>query len=205
MNSHAHYDLPTLLLSFSSSVLKMDCLLNNGGLISEPGFRFHPTDEELVLHYLYRKVMSFPLPPYFIPEINVCQFDPWLLPGDPEKKRYFFSKHEPNYSNSNRSNMAAGNGFWKATGVEEQIDVFSNQFRIVGMKKTHVFYVGKSPNGSKTEWFMDEYRLADFPLENWVLCKIFVKKNYRKKIAVEAAPAPAPELDSNGTVPENTY
>ncbi|GMY15184.1 NAC domain-containing protein 83-like [Fagus crenata] len=47
-----------------------------------PGFRFQPTDEELVFQYLKCKVFSCPLPAQVIPEINVCNFDPWdLLPG----------------------------------------------------------------------------------------------------------------------------
>jgi No apical meristem (NAM) protein len=46
-----------------------------------PGFRFHPTDEELVVHYLKRKVASAPLPVAIIAEIDLYKFDPWELPG----------------------------------------------------------------------------------------------------------------------------
>lgn len=46
-----------------------------------PGFRFHPTDEELVLHYLKNKVSSRPLPVPIIAEIDLYKFDPWDLPG----------------------------------------------------------------------------------------------------------------------------
>ncbi|KAL6541389.1 hypothetical protein OROGR_010875 [Orobanche gracilis] len=34
----------------------------NGGVKLPIGFRFHPTDEELLVHYLKRKVFSLPLP-----------------------------------------------------------------------------------------------------------------------------------------------
>ena len=47
-----------------------------------PGFRFQPTDEELVFQYLKCKVFSFPLPASIIPEVNVCKYDPWDLPGN---------------------------------------------------------------------------------------------------------------------------
>lgn len=47
-----------------------------------PGFRFHPTDEELVVHYLKRKVQSTPLPVAIIAEIDLYKFDPWELPGN---------------------------------------------------------------------------------------------------------------------------
>ena len=46
-----------------------------------PGFRFHPTDEELVLHYLRRKADSqvFQIP--VIADVDLYKFDPWDLPG----------------------------------------------------------------------------------------------------------------------------
>lgn len=55
--------------------------VKNGELRLPPGFRFHPTDEELVVQYLKRKVFSCPLPASFIPEVDVCKSDPWDLPG----------------------------------------------------------------------------------------------------------------------------
>jgi hypothetical protein len=46
-----------------------------------PGFRFHPTDEELVVHYLCRKVAQQQLPVSIIAEVDLYKFDPWELPG----------------------------------------------------------------------------------------------------------------------------
>ena len=46
-----------------------------------PGFRFHPTDEELVVHYLCRKVARQKLPVPIIAEVDLYKFDPWELPG----------------------------------------------------------------------------------------------------------------------------
>ena len=46
-----------------------------------PGFRFHPTDEELVVHYLKKKAASVPLPVAIIAEVDLYKFDPWELPG----------------------------------------------------------------------------------------------------------------------------
>ena len=46
-----------------------------------PGFRFHPTDEELVVHYLKKKTASAPLPVAIIAEVDLYKFDPWELPG----------------------------------------------------------------------------------------------------------------------------
>lgn len=46
-----------------------------------PGFRFHPTDEELVVHYLKKKAAAAPLPVSIIAEVDLYKFDPWELPG----------------------------------------------------------------------------------------------------------------------------
>ena len=46
-----------------------------------PGFRFHPTDEELVVHYLKKKAAKVPLPVTIIAEVDLYKFDPWELPG----------------------------------------------------------------------------------------------------------------------------
>lgn len=46
-----------------------------------PGFRFHPTDEELVVHYLKRKLASAPLPVTIIADVDLYKFDPWELPS----------------------------------------------------------------------------------------------------------------------------
>ncbi|XP_068667484.1 NAC domain-containing protein 83-like [Aristolochia californica] len=166
----------------------------NGVVRLPPGFRFQPTDEELVVEYLKRKVFSCPLPASIIPEIDVSKFDPWDLPGNSERERYFFTKREAKYPNGNRANRATGSGFWKATGKDKQI-VASRTNQLVGVKKVLVFYRANPPKGSRTDWIMHEYRLSDavaracispqrknsmqssfMPMEDWVLCRIFLKK-----------------------------
>jgi hypothetical protein len=46
-----------------------------------PGFRFHPTDEELIVYYLRNQATSRPCPASIIPEVDIYKFDPWQLPG----------------------------------------------------------------------------------------------------------------------------
>ncbi|XP_020693359.2 NAC domain-containing protein 83-like [Dendrobium catenatum] len=130
-----------------------------GALRLPPGFRFHPTDEELVLQYLKRKVFSFPLPAAIIPEIDLGKYDPWDLPGVGEQERYFFYLRAAKYPNGRRVNRAMGSGYWKITGKEKPIFA-SKSNQVVGMKKVLVFYHGKAPAGGKTDWFMHEYCLA---------------------------------------------
>lgn len=45
------------------------------------GFRFHPTDEELVKFYLCRRCASEPISVPVIAEIDLYKFNPWELPG----------------------------------------------------------------------------------------------------------------------------
>lgn len=77
----------------------------------------------------------------------------------------------------------------------------------VGVKKALVFYVGKPPNGTKTNWLMHEYRLAEVTrpvrkkgnlrLDDWVLCRIYRRKVSAEKFALE------PKQNFNGVPLEN--
>ena len=46
------------------------------------GFRFHPTDEELVRFYLKRKIQQRSLPVELIKHIDIYKYDPWELLGN---------------------------------------------------------------------------------------------------------------------------
>lgn len=45
-----------------------------------PGFRFHPTDEELISHYLYKKVVDINFACRAIGEVDLNKCEPWDLP-----------------------------------------------------------------------------------------------------------------------------
>ncbi|XP_039008038.1 NAC domain-containing protein 83-like [Hibiscus syriacus] len=171
----------------------MNNLSVNGLKKLPPGFRFQPTDEELVFQYLKCKVFSSPLPASIIPDLNVCNFDPWDLPGEMEGERYFFSTKEAKYRTGNRINRGTASGYWKATGSDKQI--ISRRNEVGGMRKTLVFHMGKPPHGSRTDWIMHEYRLLtlsnhslhaniqdylNHDIEKWVLCHVFLKKPSNK-------------------------
>ncbi|KAK9048460.1 hypothetical protein SSX86_032576 [Deinandra increscens subsp. villosa] len=163
-----------------------------------PGFRFHPTDEELVVHYLKKKAASAPLPVAIIADVDLYKFDPWELPAKAafgEEEWYFFSPRDRKYPNGARPNRAATSGYWKATGTDKPV-LTSGGTQKVGVKKALVFYGGKPPKGAKTNWIMHEYRLVDsktmsskppgfdpsnkktsLRLDDWVLCRIYKKHN----------------------------
>ncbi|CAK9154551.1 unnamed protein product [Ilex paraguariensis] len=156
-----------------------------------PGFRFHPTDEELIIHYLKKKVSS-PTSDLLsiIADIDLYKFNPWELPGKAsfgENEWFFFTPRDRKYPNGVRPNRAAGSGYWKATGTDKSI-LAAAGLQCLGVKKALVFYNGRPPRGVKTDWVMDEYRLLNdvrpFPrlrgsmrLDDWVLCRVRHKLN----------------------------
>ncbi|CAN6991320.1 hypothetical protein BRARA_A03132 [Brassica rapa] len=153
-----------------------------------PGFRFYPTDEELMVEYLCRKAAGHDFSLQLIAEIDLYKFDAWVLPSKAlfgEKEWYFFSPRDRKYPNGSRPNRVAGSGYWKATGTDK---VISTEGRRVGIKKALVFYVGKAPKGTKTNWIMHEYRLIEpsrrygsTKLDDWVLCRIYKKQSSAQK------------------------
>ncbi|GJW59783.1 NAC transcription factor 56-like protein [Tanacetum coccineum] len=167
-----------------------------------PGFRFHPTDEELVVHYLKKRADSTPIPVAIIAEVDLYKFDPWELPAKAtfgEQEWYFFSPRDRKYPNGARPNRAANSGYWKATGTDKPV-LTSGDSQKVGVKKALVFYGGKPPKGIKTNWIMHEYRLVDgksinkplgcdptkpkgsLRLDDWVLCRIYKKNNMQRPV-----------------------
>lgn len=69
---------------------------------------------------------------------------------------YFFSHKDKKYPTGTRTNRATIAGFWKATGRDKAV---YDKSKLIGMRKTLVFYKGRAPNGQKTDWIMHEYRL----------------------------------------------
>ncbi|CAJ1958107.1 unnamed protein product [Sphenostylis stenocarpa] len=169
-----------------------------------PGFRFHPTDEELVSFYLRRKLDKKPISIELIKQIDIYKYDPWDLPKTSatggEKEGYFFCRRGRKYRNSIRPNRVTGSGFWKATGIDKPVYSHGGEGNdCIGLKKTLVYYRGSAGKGTKTDWMMHEFRLpsntdtntnlpnsrnyVDVPQEAeiWTLCRIFKRNVSQKK------------------------
>jgi hypothetical protein len=71
----------SLFLFSSSSFTSLMGDHNNNNVNLPPGFRFYPTDEELVVHFLHRKASLLPCHPDVIPDLDLYPFDPWQLQG----------------------------------------------------------------------------------------------------------------------------
>lgn len=149
-----------------------------------PGFRFHPTDQELVLYYLKRKICGRRPRLEVIGETDVYKWYPDDLPGlsilkTGDRQWFFFSPRDRKYPNGARASRATQHGYWKATGKDRHITCNS---RTVGVKKTLVFYKGRAPSGERTDWVMHEYTLDEEELKRcqtagdyYALYKVFKK------------------------------
>ncbi|KAG6470389.1 NAC domain-containing protein 21/22-like [Zingiber officinale] len=166
-----------------------------------PGFRFHPQDDELICNYLAKKVRGEAVlngsiggyPAIVDVDLNKCE--PWDLPEVAcveGKEWFFFSLKDRKYATGQRTNQATKSGYWKATGKDRQVNRMDV---LVGMRKTLVFYGGRAPNGSKTDWVMHEFRLDESSnpskfssKEDWVLCRVSFKSRsslIQKKTDIE--------------------
>ncbi|PNT37748.1 hypothetical protein POPTR_005G205400v4 [Populus trichocarpa] len=180
-----------------------------------PGFRFHPTDEELVGFYLRRKVEKKRIGIELIKQIDIYKYDPWDLPISTaeDKEWYFFCLRGRKYRNSVRPNRVTRSGFWKATGIDKPIYSDKETHECIGLKKCLVYYRGSAGKGTKTDWMMHEFRLppngkTTNPLnarniaqeaEVWTLCRILKRiPSYKKYVAAVPATEQKPiNCDSN--------
>ncbi|KAI3447438.1 hypothetical protein Pfo_004103 [Paulownia fortunei] len=131
------------------------------------GFRFYPTEEELVSFYLRNKLKGTrPDLDRVIPVVDIYNYNPWDLPqfagercpADTEQW-FFFTPRQEREARGGRPNRLTEKGYWKATGSPGE--VYSSQNQRIGRKKTMVFYEGRAPNGRKTVWKMNEYKVFD--------------------------------------------
>ncbi|XAR58647.1 hypothetical protein NMG60_11014126 [Bertholletia excelsa] len=154
--------------------------LRDIGASLPPGFKFYPSDEELVCHYLYKKITNEKVLKGTLVEIDLHTCEPWELPEVAKlnsNEWYFFSFRDRKYATGFRTNRATTTGYWKATGKDRTVHHPKTR-AVVGMRKTLVFYRNRAPNGIKTGWIMHEFRLENPnmpPKEDWVLCRVFHK------------------------------
>lgn len=154
-----------------------------------PGFRFHPTDEELVDYYLRKKVASKRIDLDIIKDVNLYKIEPWDLQGSIERERercfdVFLmilmillcvfcvelcklgseDQNEWYFFSHKDKKYPTGTRTNRATKAgfwkaTGRDKAIYSRHCLVGMRKTLVFYKGRAPNGQKSDWIMHEYRL----------------------------------------------
>ncbi|KAF8020001.1 hypothetical protein BT93_G0634 [Corymbia citriodora subsp. variegata] len=130
---------------------------------SQVGFRFLPTEEELLNGYLMSKVYGH-TEGCVIPELkDFYAWDPWKLPGlyrhisnipSDGWDWYFFCPSPYLAQNSERIKRQTPNGKWKITCQKDEIKTRDTK-ALIGTKRILVFYKGRT----KTGWVMHEYHM----------------------------------------------
>nr|CAB3475043.1 unnamed protein product [Digitaria exilis] len=146
-----------------------------------PGFRFHPTEEELIEFYLRRKVEGKRFNLELITFLDLYRYDPWELPAMAaigEKEWFFYVPRDRKYRNGDRPNRVTASGYWKATGADRMIR--AENHRPIGLKKTLVFYSGKAPKGVRSSWIMNEYRLPPDHTDRYLKTEISLCRVYKR-------------------------
>ncbi|KDP28388.1 hypothetical protein JCGZ_14159 [Jatropha curcas] len=146
-------------------------------LQSEPpdlpvGWRFHPTDFELLDHYLKKKRLGHAIAAYGFNfgEFQLCNFDPLNLPDSPDKEWYFFCRPEIYLENGRaKRKRKAMDGSWRWTGkVQSVINEYSHEK--IGTRKILVYHDPKP-----TKWVIHEYEYtADLNLPTEVKVLHFI-------------------------------
>ncbi|OMO69178.1 No apical meristem (NAM) protein [Corchorus capsularis] len=140
-----------------------------------PGFRFRPTEEQLLHGYLLKKVRGEALPCDIVTDCEIYgerDKEPWkIFDENSTEKFYVFTQLKKKNPNGKRIERKAGIGSWKGQRTDFVKDSNNNH---IGFKKPFVFEV-KNPSSSninkQQHWLMTEYSLVN-DLSGYVLCEI---------------------------------
>lgn len=92
-----------------------------------------------------------------------------------EEQWFFFIPRQESEARGGRPKRVTSSGYWKATGSPTYV-YSSNNHRSIGIKRSMVFYNGRAPKGTKTQWKMNEYKLvaAEQPFPSTTIPKVLI-------------------------------
>ncbi|XP_042479802.1 NAC domain-containing protein 83-like [Macadamia integrifolia] len=159
------------------------------------GFRFSPSNKQLLLHYLTNRLSGRNLSSNEVKDFDVYTKEPWLLPGANKKECvYFFVPWRKTSKDSCKAERSAGKGFWRASTGDK--DVRDNQKKLIGYLKQLTYHINYNDNNNnnqqqesnnikskKMDWIMHEYKLTKSP--EMTLCRI----KYKTPSSTKSRPA----------------
>ncbi|KAM5575296.1 NAC domain-containing protein 101-like [Rosa sericea] len=154
------------------------------------GVRFHPTDQELVGHYLHNRVVMGDQ--FQTKSVSDCpdfygQNEPWViwdLYGGNKSRNvealYFFTHRNKLNTTAECFDQKVGSGTWREQHSE---DVVAKDDSVMGISR-HFQYEGGSDSHQNGAWLMQEYQIMtthhnnDATDQELVLCTL--RKNLEK-------------------------
>ncbi|KAF5182841.1 Nac domain containing protein [Thalictrum thalictroides] len=178
-----------------------------------PGYRFLPTDEEL-LKYLKLKIGNSQFKCDMITaEANFFKYNPEMLfdkyrsRSRGENSCYFFTPRDRKYKMGSRPDRRTGGGFYRASGKDKP--VVNKNGQKIGTKRTLVYYKGVHKNPVKTNWLMVEYVIEEHQLgidnqtnsmrlDDCVVCKIYYNPKKSKNRQLEQGESSKSQCEGRG-------
>ncbi|CAI0431670.1 unnamed protein product [Linum tenue] len=178
---------------------------NNGGDVAVPvGYRFKPTDEELVKHYLMDKAFNpaSPLPSYIGRDIQASRFlnlPPHRLVSlmsNGEREWFLFIHQDQDLESEAiwttgcevRRMVGNGVGFWRSFQASEK-PICDSSGAPLGFKSQSTYFTAASSSSSssskKTHWKLHEYRLhspRNIRGQEWVLARLIRGTDYNRNM-----------------------
>ncbi|CAL9065580.1 unnamed protein product, partial [Musa banksii] len=134
------------------------------------GYRFLPTEEELVVDYLANWVAGAPLPGRAVAFADVYGTEPWNLLSSDRHEGYFFAERKPKNNGSSRVDRKAGSGSWTLYKKQEPVkSIVGGREMVVGRKSCLSFNDGRRKNSG---WTMYEFEMSSSGFERRVLCHV---------------------------------
>ncbi|XP_042981925.1 NAC domain-containing protein 30-like [Carya illinoinensis] len=145
------------------------------------GFRFRPTDEELVCCYLKNKIEGNSLPCDIIVECELYGVkEPWEIwatfggdhPDDDQDLNrflYLFTRLKNMANRGSRIQRRVGSGSWKGERKADRVRAHQSG-KCVGLKKR--FHYENQRSMHHRRWLLDEYSLVPVKEHDYVLCRL---------------------------------